>query len=77
MLAIRKRPIRDNSKSEFLPADFLLPKDSAISTSHSETNDGKKSVLLVFMTNESMPSVTKPVRIRRFSPRLSTIVPQT
>jgi len=46
-------------KPEFLPADFPLPKDAAISTSHSETNDGKKSVLLVFTTKEGMPAVTK------------------
>ncbi|MBD2865695.1 hypothetical protein [Paenibacillus oceani] len=44
---------------EYLPADFPLPKDAEIETSHSGINDGRKSALLVFTTKESMSSVTK------------------
>ncbi|MGO4547347.1 hypothetical protein AB4Z29_21420 [Paenibacillus sp. 2TAB23] len=43
----------------YLPKDFPLPQDAEITTAHSSETDGKKSVLLIFSTKESMTSVTK------------------
>ncbi|MNZ92868.1 hypothetical protein D3C78_1119110 [compost metagenome] len=50
---------QNQARPEYLPADFPLPQDAKISTSNSVLNDGKKSVLLVFSTHESMSDVTK------------------
>ncbi|WP_391574350.1 hypothetical protein [Cohnella sp.] len=44
---------------EYLPADFPLPKDAKINTSHSQLTEGKKSALLIFTTEESMATVTE------------------
>ncbi|PZD95249.1 hypothetical protein DNH61_11865 [Paenibacillus sambharensis] len=44
---------------EYLPKTFPLPQDAKISTSHAEINDGKKSVMLIFTTEESMFTITK------------------
>lgn len=49
----------DHDMPEYLPKDFPLPQDAEISTSHSSETDGKKSVLLIFSTKESMSTVTK------------------
>ncbi|GIP58288.1 hypothetical protein MKX50_01530 [Paenibacillus sp. FSL W8-0186] len=49
----------DEQRPEYLPADFPLPDDVKISTSHSEIKDGKKSVLLIFSTEEDMATITK------------------
>ena len=48
-----------NKRPEYLPADFPLPADAQISTSHSGLADGKKSALLIFTTKESMSAVTE------------------
>ncbi len=42
-----------------LPKDFPLPQDVEITTAHSSETDGKKSVLLIFSTKESMADVSK------------------
>jgi len=44
---------------EYLPTDFPLPSDAKITTSHSSTDDGKKSALLIFETSASMADVTE------------------
>lgn len=49
----------EGTRPEYLPADFPLPDDAKISTSHSEINDGKKSALLIFSTEEDMATITK------------------
>ncbi|OMF37771.1 hypothetical protein BK133_04340 [Paenibacillus sp. FSL H8-0548] len=50
----------DNGKvPAYLPKDFPLPEDALIVTSHAEETDGKKSVLLIFTTEESMATVSK------------------
>jgi hypothetical protein len=49
----------DHDMPEYLPQDFPLPQDAEISTSHSSETDGKKAVLLIFSTKESMATVTK------------------
>lgn len=53
------QPASEQKRPEYLPADFPLPEVAEISTSHSEMKDGKKFVLLIFSTKESMPAVTK------------------
>lgn len=41
-------------RPEHLPQDFPLPDDAVITTSHSEENDGKKSALLIFTSQEKL-----------------------
>lgn len=41
-------------RPEHLPKDFPLPDDAVITTSHSEQNDGKKSALLIFTSQEKL-----------------------
>lgn len=40
-----------------LPQDFPLPEDAKLGTTHSETEDGKKSVMLIFTTKEDMATI--------------------
>lgn len=40
-----------------LPQDFPLPEDAKLGTTHSETKDGKKSVMLIFTTKEDMATI--------------------
>ncbi|MDI4650229.1 hypothetical protein [Cohnella hashimotonis] len=45
-------------RPSYLPAGFPLPDDADIRTSHQETTDGKRSVLLIFATKKSMDEVS-------------------
>ncbi|MDG0811736.1 hypothetical protein [Cohnella rhizosphaerae] len=45
-------------RPSFLPDRFPLPADADIRTSHQETTDGKRSVLLIFATKKSMDEVS-------------------
>lgn len=51
-------PAASGQKPDELPADYPMPADTIITTSHSETNDGKKSVLLTYTTKESLADVS-------------------
>jgi len=44
---------------EYLPKDFPVPDDAEITTTHSEQNDGKKSVLFIFKSQEKLDSLAK------------------
>ncbi len=46
--------VEETERPEYLPKDFPLPDDAEITTSHSEQNDGKKSVLLIFKSQEKL-----------------------
>ena len=43
---------------KYLPTDFPLPDDVEITTSNSEQNEGKKSVLLIIRTKKDMETIT-------------------
>ena len=45
-------------RPKYLPADFPLPDDVEIETSHSQQSEGKKSVLLIIHTKEDMETIT-------------------
>ncbi|WP_217593097.1 hypothetical protein [Cohnella sp. GbtcB17] len=45
-------------RPSFLPDRFPLPEDADIRTSHQETTDGKRSVLLIFATKKNMNEVS-------------------
>lgn len=47
----------DTELPKYLPADFPLPKDVEIVTSHSEQSEGKKSALLIIRTKEDMETI--------------------
>ncbi|MNC42176.1 hypothetical protein D3C75_909840 [compost metagenome] len=42
-----------------MPKDFPLPDDAEVTTSHSEQNDGKKSVLLIFKSQEKLDKLAE------------------
>ncbi|MGQ8872632.1 hypothetical protein [Paenibacillus sp. TSA_86.1] len=44
---------------EYLPKDFPLPDDAKITTANSGENDGKKSAMMVFTTEQDMKTVSK------------------
>ncbi|MNO25179.1 hypothetical protein D3C76_150120 [compost metagenome] len=46
--------VEETERPDYLPKDFPLPDDAQITTSHSEQNDGKKSVLLIFKSQEKL-----------------------
>ncbi|MFC3799741.1 hypothetical protein [Cohnella sp. GCM10012308] len=45
-------------RPSYLPGEFPLPDDAVIRTSHQETSDGKRSVLLIFSTKKSMEEIS-------------------
>lgn len=49
----------ETEKPDYLPKDFPLPDDAEITTSHSEQNDGKKSVLLIFKSQEKLDKLAE------------------
>ncbi|MCL6603164.1 MAG: hypothetical protein K6T94_09845 [Paenibacillus sp.] len=51
--------VEETGRPEYLPKDFPLPDDVEITTSHSEQNDGKKSVLLVFKSQEKLDKLAE------------------
>jgi hypothetical protein len=51
-------PAASGQKPGELPADYPLPADAIITNSHSESNDGKKSVLLTYTTKENMADIS-------------------
>lgn len=51
-------PAASGQKPDELPADYPMPADAIITNSHSESNDGKKSVLLTYTTKESMANIS-------------------
>ncbi|WP_410768521.1 hypothetical protein [Fontibacillus sp. BL9] len=57
-IAANEGPATEAQKPEHLPSDFPLPADADIRTSHSAAADGKKSVMMVFATKESMETVS-------------------
>ncbi len=46
-------------RPEHLPKDFPLPDDAVITTSHSEQNDGKKSALMIFTSQEKLDKLAE------------------
>ncbi|WP_342552303.1 hypothetical protein [Paenibacillus sp. FSL R7-0652] len=44
---------------EYLPKDFPLPDDAAITTANSREDEGKKSAMLIFTTKQDMETVSK------------------
>ena len=48
----------NTKRPKYLPADFPLPDDVEIETSHSRQTEGKKSVLLIIRTKEDMATIT-------------------
>lgn len=51
--------VEDSERPDYLPNDFPLPDDAEITTSHSEQNDGKKSVLLIFNSKEKLDKLAE------------------
>ena len=51
--------VEETERPEYLPKDFPLPDDAEITTSHSEQNDGKKSVLLIFKSHEKLEKLAE------------------
>lgn len=51
-------PAASGQKPDELPTDYPMPADAIITNSHSETNDGKKSVLLTYTTKESLADIS-------------------
>ncbi|PYE49696.1 hypothetical protein HUB98_09800 [Paenibacillus barcinonensis] len=44
---------------EHLPKDFPLPEDAKVTTATSTENDGKKSAILIFTTEQDMKTISK------------------
>ncbi|MBB6024321.1 putative lipoprotein [Paenibacillus sp. JGP012] len=44
---------------EYLPKDFPLPEDAKVTTATSTESDGKKSVMLIFTTEQDMKTISK------------------
>lgn len=54
--------IEETERPNYLPKDFPLPEDAEITTSHSQQNDGKKSILLIFKSQEKLDKLAKTYR---------------
>lgn len=65
-----------DQRPEHLPKDFPIPADAKVSTSHSEQNDGKKSALLIFTTQQSMSTLSETYK-SYFSTRIGDNAAQT
>ncbi|WP_379151177.1 hypothetical protein [Paenibacillus sp. sgz5001063] len=51
--------VEGTERPEYLPKDFPIPDDAEITTSHSEQNDGKKSVLFIFKSQEKFDKLAE------------------
>ncbi|WP_054941147.1 hypothetical protein [Paenibacillus ihuae] len=51
--------VEETQRPEYLPKDFPIPDDAEVTTSHSEQNDGKKSVLLIFKSQEKLDKLAE------------------
>ncbi|MEK0313368.1 hypothetical protein [Cohnella sp. 56] len=65
-----------DQRPEHLPKDFPIPADAKVSTSHSEHNEGKKSALLIFTTQQSMSTLSETYK-NYFATRIGDNAAQT
>ncbi|GGF85584.1 hypothetical protein GCM10010912_33610 [Paenibacillus albidus] len=54
-----KAPADSGARSKYLPADFPIPKDAVVTEVVDGVDEGKKQVLLIYLTKDSIDSVGK------------------